>query len=180
MALILFVFPSVAMHADEPRELDRDHVIAHMIMNFPLVSTWPASHTAADGKIHLCSLSEHAVARDVMAMVSASKAAAQYRFIENVKDADALSCHVLIVSEQDSARWQALQPTISKLPVLSVGTGKNVLRKGVVIGFVVAEKNLGVFSDRNVRFDINLLYARMAGLTLDPMLLELAEHIVTQ
>ncbi len=184
--LVVFVYatllglPSFSMHAGDSRELDRDHVIAQMVMNFPLVTTWPISHTAADGKIRLCTLSEHAVGRDVMTMVSASKAAAQYRFVGNVKDDGVAGCHVLMVSAQDNARWQSLQAKVSKLPILTVGTDKNFLRKGGIIEFVVAEKNLGVFSEHNVRFDIHMPHARTAGLTLDPMLLELAEHIVME
>jgi hypothetical protein len=178
--LMIVLCPSMSIQAGQSHELDRNHVIAQMILNFPLVTTWPASHAAIDEKIQICALSENPVGRDVMAMVSASKAAAQYRFSQNVKDDEVGSCHLLIVTEQDAEHWQNLQTKLKRLPILTVGTSKNFLRKGGIIGFVVAEKNLGVFSEQTVRFDIHMMHARMAGLVLDPMLLELAEHIITE
>lgn len=167
------------LSAQQSKELDSNHVMAQMILNFPLVTTWPTMQVAGDGKVHLCSLSDHPVARDVQAMVSVSKAAVQYRFMERVSDSELAQCHVLLIAEQDSDRWQSIQKTVTRLPILSVGMGKGFLRNGGVIGFVLSQKNLGVFSEQTVRFDVHLKAAQAVGLTLDPMLLELAESIVT-
>lgn len=165
--------------AQETKALDQNIVIAQMIMNFPLVTSWPASHAVQENKIVLCSISDNPIVRDIAAMVTASKAAQHFTLQKNITTETVHQCHILIVADQDMNQWAHLYSIIKDLPVLTVGTDKNFLRKGGMIGFLLAEKNLGVFSEQNIRFEVSLKRTQSVGLTLDPMLLELAEHIVT-
>ena len=169
-----------SIQAGQREVLDEPQILAQMIMNFPLVTTWPDAVRAEDGRINICALHESPVSRDVAAMINASRAAAQYRFMANVSDEQALNCHVLMIGQEDMDRMGGLWSRIQTRPVLTVGMAKHFLKKGGIIGFVHTEKTLGVFSEKTIRFEVNLAHAHAAGLNLDPMLLELAERIVTE
>jgi hypothetical protein len=168
------------VHANEPEALDESQILAQMIMNFPLVTVWPDNAKAEDNRITICAMHESPVSNDVAALINASRAAAQYRFMVNVSDEQLMKCHVLIVSERDMGRMSSLRSQLSHQPVLTVGMSKHFIEKGGMIGFLRTEKNLGVFSEQTIRFEINLAHAQRAGLILDPLLLELAERIVTE
>ncbi|MBI2820275.1 MAG: YfiR family protein [Acidobacteria bacterium] len=84
--------------------------------------------------------------------------------IENVE-----SCHILFFSSSQRRPLPELLGQLRSLPVLTVGEEEKFIEQGGVIRFLL--------DDNRVRFDINNLSARKAGLKISSRLLALASHV---
>lgn len=175
---LLVAIPAESPHADAKKLQDEDEVKAQIIMNLPLVASWP--HTAAeeDGRLKLCTISEGKVSRYLREMTMRQGESTHLLFDAQVPLEDITGCRVLFLDRQDEAQAELVMQRVAGRAVLTVGTEKDFIRHGGMIGFLSAEKNIGLFSEKNVRFEINLKTTTAAGIVLDPLLLELAEKII--
>lgn len=76
------------------------------------------------------------------------------------------SCQVLFISRSENARVEEILANTTGCGVLTVGDSDNFVRKGGMIGFVLA--------DNNVRFQINASAAKREELIISSRLLKLA------
>ncbi len=84
--------------------------------------------------------------------------------------AEAISCHVLFISESETQR---LDEIVARLH------GQSVLTVSEIDGFVEAGGMIQLMVHKNkVRFSINLIAARQAKLNIHASLLALARHVI--
>ncbi len=177
---LLAAFPATLTRAQDVKPRDEYEVKAQIILNLPLVTNWPDGAVPADGKIRLCTLTEGKISDYLQAMVSRPSYRDHILYVPNVSFSQLQSCQVLLINGEDRALIKAAMEEIAGLPVLTVGTPKGFIAKGGMIGFLNTQKKLGLFSQKNVKFEVNLKNTAAVGITLDPLLLELAESIVTE
>ena len=91
----------------------------------------------------------------------------RFRDAENIKE-----CHVLFVSASEQDRLAAISEYLKRRAVLTVGDFQGFLQAGGQIEFV-AEKD-------QVKFDVNLVAVRSAGLKLDANLLRVAHRVLSE
>lgn len=90
--------------------------------------------------------------------------------VERFKISDDIRrCHILFVSQAESARLVDVVRRVGTQPVLIVGDESEAMSRGGTIAFTV--------SDDKVGFEVNLSAARRAGLTISSKLLNLARVI---
>lgn len=163
--------------ASAPTEAE---VRAQIILNLPLVADWPAGALPPDKRVTLCTLSESDVSHHLQAMASQQAYLENVLFVPRVSPQEIVNCRVLYVDALDKPRLGKVLAAVAKRPVLTVGDIRGFAKHGGMIGFLSTEKTIGLFSQKNVRFEINLTTTATAGITLDPLLLELAENLLSE
>jgi len=88
----------------------------------------------------------------------------RWRRFENVD-----SCHILLFSSSDRRTLPESLRQLGSLPVLTVGEPEEFIEAGGVLRFLL--------ENNRVRFDINNLNAKKAGLKISSRLLALASHV---
>jgi hypothetical protein len=78
-------------------------------------------------------------------------------------------CHILFISDSESARMAQIMDKVNALPILSVGEDAAFAQNGGMINFVI--------KNGNVRLEIDLLAAKKAGLTISSRLLAVADVV---
>lgn len=176
--LLQTAVPVTPIRAEVARIEDEEAVKAQIILNLPLVAGWPKGALEDGEHITLCTISDGKVASYLEAMAATPSYADHIRYLPHSTSGQWRECRVLFVGEQDKASMKAVLDTVEGFPVLTVGTPQGFARGKGMIGFLSTQKNIGLFSEKNVKFEINLRNTAAAGITLDPLLLELAEKII--
>ena len=81
-------------------------------------------------------------------------------------------CHILFISEPEKNRLRSILAELKQSPVLTVSDIENFAQHGGMIALVKAEQQ--------VRFEINSIALRHAGLAISSKLLELARVVRAQ
>lgn len=158
--------------------MDANAVKAKMLLNFPLVVEWPATHRHADEKIRICTLgAEGELVRQLQTLLL-DKQNQRNELVAGVLASELPSCDVLYIDAASEEAFAKYRTLLDRQPILTVGEGKNFLLHGGMISFVNKVKQIGVFSRQTVRFHVHPSRIQAHGLSLDPMLLELADRIV--
>ena len=90
--------------------------------------------------------------------------------VERFKISDDIRrCHILFVSQAESARFGDLVRRVGTQPVLIVGDDSETMSRGGTIAFVLRDDKVG--------FEINLAAARRARLTISSKMLNLAQVV---
>ncbi len=172
--------PTTPMRAEGHRTVPTEaEVRAQIILNLPLVADWPQGALPADERVTLCTLSESDVSHHLQAMASQPAYIEKVLFVPRVPFEDVTRCRVLYLDAADKSQLTALLAAVARHPVLTVGDIRGFARDGGMIGFLSTEKTIGLFSQKNVRFEINLAATAAVGITFDPLLLELAENLLS-
>ncbi len=182
-ALALFMLqaaPATPTYAQAPKPENEEDVKAQIILNLPLVASWPESSLPQDGKMRLCALRQGSVGASVQKMLSQDSSAEHIIYTPGVPFAQLGECQLLLLDTQSDAEIKQALSAIHGKPVLTIGTAKDFVRRGGMIGFLSTQKNIGLFSQKNVKFEVNLKETAEAGIALDPLLLELAEKIIPE
>jgi hypothetical protein len=159
--------------------LNAEQVMAGIILQLPLVATWPDKKQNNAGSIEICATSPSGIGDAIRRMLATNNpTGTAVRFFDNVPENRLPFCHILLVNEASQRAAQYYINLVRGHSVLTVGTFEDFVRQGGVMGFLQANKQLGLFSEVNVRFDVNVTNARYERLVLDPLLLELAEEVV--
>ena len=166
------------IHAETAMVEDEEAVKAQIILNLPLVAGWPQGAIEEGEHIALCTISGGKVASYLESMAAMPSYADHIRYLPHTTSRQWRECQVLFVDEQDKASMKEVLNTVEGFPVLTVGTPAGFATDKGMIGFLSTQKNIGLFSEKNVKFEINLRNTTAAGITLDPLLLELAEKII--
>ncbi len=180
LSLLLTALPlsgrATSEQSDTP--LDEAQVKAQIILNLPLVTVWPEGVLQKGAKTHICSLADSTVSQRLQSMAMLDEYADHIVIMRSVQPEELPDCHLLYIDSEDHAIAQDVLRVASQLPILTVGTLNKFITKGGMVGLLHAEKTIGLFSEKNVRFEVNLDNVARADIELDPLLLELAERIV--
>jgi hypothetical protein len=85
---------------------------------------------------------------------------------------DAKECHILFVGVSEERRLSTIVEALQGLDILTVSDMPQFVSRGGMIQFVPMK--------RTVKFQINLLSARDAGLTMSSELLRVASAVTTE
>lgn len=177
--LLLAATPSVPMDVEAADAPSDAQIKAQIILDLPSVVEWPVSAPLPEGKIRLCTISRGEVGHYLEILASRPEHTGNLLFVPAVPLKSIAACHVLFIDRQDAAAVRNVLKAVAGKPILTVGTSEHFARDGGMIGFLQTEKRIGLFSKKNVRFEINVKHTASAGITLDPLLLELAEKLIS-
>jgi len=88
----------------------------------------------------------------------------------HVAPADWRSCQVLYLPDAEAGRAESSLRGLGSAPVLTISDQAGFVQAGGMIGLRM--------DDNRVRFDVNLLAAQRAGLTLSSQMLKLAGQVL--
>ncbi len=177
--LAMLCLPVGLLRAEAGNTIDEDQVRTHILLNFPQVITWPDSPYQVKDKTVICALSDHMLARRVKETIETPGYHQPIIFKGNIAQEQARHCHILLLGEREESGMDNILASVLPYPVLTISTTRNFILKGGMIGFVKTAKTIGLFSEQQVSFEVNLRRTRQVGLVIDPLLLELAERILT-
>ena len=171
-ALALGAFTAAALAAGGARaadSLEQARVKAAFVLNFMKFTAWPAGPVTASKTIVLCATDGHPLAGQLHELEGREVRDLQVRVVHRTAD-DSPPCDVIFVTRIDDATLNALRSEVAARPILTISDQTGFLEQGGMIEIKLV--------DGRTRFDINLLAARAAGLTLSSQLLQLAERVV--
>ena len=171
-ALALGAFTAAALAAGGARAADsreQARVKAAFVLNFMKFTTWPEPRTADARTLTLCATDGHPLAGQLHELEGREVRDLQVRVVHRTAD-DSPPCDVIFVTRIDDATLNALRSEVAARPILTISDQTGFLEQGGMIEIKLV--------DGRTRFDINLLAARAAGLTLSSQLLQLAERVV--
>jgi hypothetical protein len=166
---LLFMAPSPSRAA--PPAPTEYQLKAVFLFNFAQFVEWPASAFSDPATpLVIGVLGQDPFGPALDETVQGETAAGRPLVIRRYRRVDEIdACHVLFISQSESARLDAVLSSLGSRSILTVGDAENYARRGVMIRFMEANKKL--------RLRINLDAARTAGLVISSKLLRNAEVI---
>lgn len=148
--------------------LSEDRVKAGFIYNFVKYTDWPAAANSGNS-LRVCSPGQQALSGELRQLQGRP---AQGRTIEvelAVRPEQWKTCQVLFIPGNDAKLATVALDSVARLPVLTVSDSAEFIDAGGMIGL---KQTAG-----RIRFDINLVSTRRAGLSLSSQLLKLADKV---
>jgi hypothetical protein len=148
-------------------------VKAAFLYNFSKFVEWPPSAfaTAAD-PIVICVLGENPFGPLLADAVRGKRVGGREVAVREPKSVpEAGGCQVIFIASGDPRFDESLRELTSQ-PILTVSDADSAVERGAVIGLKMEE--------RRVRFEINMIAARRAGLKLSSQLLKVAIRLIGQ
>jgi hypothetical protein len=153
--------------ADPSAAVSEYQVKAAFLLNFGKFVEWPDAAFSDDGRLHICVLGEDPFGETLDATLKGRTVGNRQvtpRRIGGPAAAD--SCQIVFVSRSERDHVRAILQALSGDPVLLVGEVDRFAREGGMINFIEV--------DQKIRFEINEVAAREAGLKISSQLLKLA------
>ena len=149
--------------------LEQARLKAAFVLNFMKFTTWPEPRTADARTLTLCATDGHPLAGQLHELEGRDVRGLGVRLVHHSGN-DVAPCDVVVVTDADAPTLQALQHATAARPILTISDRAGFIDRGGMIEMKLV--------NGRTRFDINLLAARAAGLTLSSQLLQLAERVV--
>ena len=176
-SLLLVLGVNAPMTPAHSRPMSIENVMASIILQMPLVVSWSQKKQNSEQSIEICATSQSGVGDNIRQILATNALGAAARFFDNVPENRMPFCHILLINEASAKRAQYYVNLVRGHGVMTIGLSKGFVNNGGVLGFLESNTKLGLFSNKKVRFDINVVNARFERLALDPLLLELAENV---
>jgi YfiR/HmsC-like len=170
LALVLLGFSCVALDsvAQQPRASQFD-VEAVYVFKFSQFVNWPGTGRT-QGSFDICILGDDPFGpfldKTIRGESLNGKAVAERRIMHAQ---EAQSCAILYISRSEANRLRQVLDTVHDWPVLTVSDLPDFADKGGMIQFIL--------QGGKVRFEVNLIPATRAGLTLSSELLKVAVEV---
>jgi hypothetical protein len=165
---VLFSAPLTAVTGG-PSEYE---VKAAFVFNFSKYVEWPESTfaTAAD-PISICVVGENpfgTLLEEAVRGKSVNGRQIVVRETTTIPD----TCHIAFIASSERERLDAILGKLARRPVLTVSDAEAVAERGAIIGLTII--------DKRVRFEINMVAAKQAGVKLSSQLLKIAIRLIGQ
>ena len=132
--------------------------------------SWPNITDTTAGSFVICVIGSQPLATNI-ALLQGKKLKAQTIQVDFVNEKKKVSeCNMIFMNEIGTPQSEKILLAVSTLPVLTVSDKPNFVQEGGMIGMKE--------QDNRLRFDINLLAVKKAGLAISSQLLNLADEIV--
>jgi len=170
-AMWLFVWPPT-LDAQQSNASEYD-VKAAYLYNFARFVEWPAASPAAtNDSFAICVLGQDPFGAALDAIVSGETIAGKSVLARRItKPRDAINCRILFISSAEESRLADILAALGNAGVLTVSDMPQFTSRGGMIQFVSDNKK--------IRFEVNLVRARTAELTLSSELLKVAVTVIT-
>ena len=143
-------------------------VKAAFLYNFAKFVEWPSTEEAAPVKIGILGDDPFGDYLDDAIRGKTIRGrpieARRFRYVDDLQ-----VCDILFISDSEAKRLPEIIKTLSGVPVLTVGEGRDFAEEGGMIGLVLEAGK--------VRFDINNKAAKASGITVRSQLLQLARNV---
>jgi hypothetical protein len=164
--LLTFAAPRLA--AEGPSEYE---VKAAFLFNFAKYVEWPEGTFAGPAdRIVLCVLGENPFGTLLENVVKDKKVNGRELALRETKST--AGCHVVFIAASERERLDEILGRLADRPVLTVSDAESVADRGVILGLTLRENR--------VRFEVNLIAARRAGVKLSSQLLKVAVRLIGQ
>ncbi len=157
--------------ADHPKPSEYD-VKAAYLLNFGKFVQWPslAEQNGGSHSFFLCVLGRDPFGPVLDATLAGETISGKNVISKHIATPqDAGGCQVLFISTSEEGRVNDILHSLSGTPILTVSDLPRFSSQGGMIQFVMEQ-------DR-VRFEVNLMAAQQAGLSLSSQLLKVAVHV---
>jgi hypothetical protein len=146
-------------------------VKATYLYNFGRFVEWPAAVTETQSdSFSICVLGQDPFGPSLNAVLVNETIAGQNVVAKQISTPqDAMNCRVLFISSSESARLKQILAALSDTSVLTVSDLPKFTQRGGMVQFIL--------EGSRVRFEVNLVTARRAGLTLSSELLKVAVNV---
>lgn len=153
-------------------------VRALYILNFANFIRWPQSNLQDSRVTIICTLSNNEVGKQMQKIIDSTPADDKVAIRQVVPMNLLKHCHIVYIDDSDAASLSTIFTVLKPFPVLTVSALPGFIEQGGNIGFLRTEKQLGLYSDKRVQYEINMQQTKAVKLQLDPRLLELATRII--
>jgi hypothetical protein len=149
-------------------------VKAAFLFNFSKFVEWPAAaFEGADDPIVLCVLGTNPFGNMLSQAVQGKKVNGREVVARELASLSGVGrCHVLFIASSEEQRLEEILGRMANRPILTVSDVESVVDRGAIIGLTMEEKK--------VRFEVNLISSRKAGLKLSSQLLKVAVRLIGQ
>jgi hypothetical protein len=149
-------------------------VKAAFLFNFAKYVEWPeGAFPGPADRIVICVLGENPFGTLLEDVVKDKKANGRELAVRETRSISAAAgCHIVFIAFSEQSRLEEILRRLGDHPVLTVSDGGALADRGVILGLTLSE-------DR-VRFEVNLIAARRAGLKLSSQLLKVAIRLIGQ
>jgi hypothetical protein len=166
--------PAAFAQAPDSSDSSEYLIKAGFIFNFAKFVEWPSNAFAQpDSPIVIGILGTDPFGMTIDKIVQDKKIGARGFVVKRLKWGTDLKelkeCKILFVSTSEKAHMDELVQIVRGLPILTVGETPGFAERGGVIRFVL--------EDNRVRFEVNVVAARQADLTISSRLLTLARIV---
>jgi hypothetical protein len=166
-SLCLTLFTAIALLHAAPDRPTEYQVKAAYLFNFGRFVTWPA---AAEGEFHICVLGRDPFGNVLDNTVRGEKIEGHDLVVRRIAAvSDATGCRILFISASEDRRMAAHLAGLRDAPILTVSDSPRFSQREGMIEFVK--------EGERVRFEVNLIAAERAKLTLSSDLLKVATHV---
>ena len=168
-ALLLTLF-SALLHAQSAKPTEYE-VKAAYLYNFGKFVRWPEGAAAGSANtFFICVIGKDPFGKSLDATLEGASWKGKPVIAKRITSVDqAADCQVLFIPASEAEQWSQLQPTLQKLPILTVSDAPRFARRAGMIEFLLSENR--------VRFEVNLEAAEKAGLSLSSQLLKVAIRV---
>ena len=145
-------------------------VKAAFLFNFSKYVEWPErAFSGTADRILICVLGENPFGPFLAELVKEKKVNGRELAVEERSVSATAGCHIVFIAASER-RLGEIVGRLANRPVLTVSDGASVADQGAVIGLTM--------NDNRVRFEVNLIAARRAGLKLSSQLLKVAIRLI--
>lgn len=156
--------PAVAQQADEQA------VKAGFIYNFIKFTQWSSSQDGDTRRLQICTTADKPLGGQFAKLAGRTIGARTIEMRNSVGTNEWSGCDVLFIPQSDADRADAFIRSVGSAQVLTVGDFAGFTKAGGMIGLYM--------QDNRVRFDVNLVSAHRAGLTLNSQMIKLAGQVI--
>jgi hypothetical protein len=154
------------------QEVSEYQVKAAYVYNFARFVQWPErAFSDSSAPLELCVFSRSPILPDLQLTIRGKAINGRTIRVTPVENAEqGGACHVLFFSYHESGQFRDVLARLQDTSVLTVGEGKDFVRQGGMINFVVV--------DDRVQFDVNQTAAERAGISISSRLLTVARSVI--
>lgn len=168
VACLLMGLPSMHGQHSKPTEYE---VKATYLYSFGKFVDWPAKGTKGQSEsFAICVLGKDPFGPALDAALSDETVAGKKVVAKRIPTPqDALNCRVLFISSSENTRLKQILTTLADASVLTVSDLPQFTQRGGMVQFIL--------EGNRIRFEVNLVTAGHAGLTLSSELLKVAVNV---
>jgi hypothetical protein len=171
IACSLMVAAGQVAGAEGPSEYE---VKAAFLFHFSKYVEWPEGTFAGPAdRIVICLMGENPFGNLLEEDVKNKKVNGRELEIRETKsDPGTAGCHIVFIAFSEQRRMEEILARLAEKPILTVSDGESLADRGVMLGLTLREGR--------VRFEVNLISAKRAGLRLSSQLLKVAVRLIGQ
>lgn len=151
---------------------DREHTLkAGFLVNFSQFTTWPThAFATGDGPFVIGVVGPDPFGAALEAVFELVRVGGRRVEVRRLTTGDEIRrCHLLFVGEMNPREQKRMVDLAGMAPVLTVGEGRGFLDAGGMVAFRI--------ENNRVKFDVNTVAARRAGLALSSEMLQFARVV---